>query len=580
MRIFLFVLTLLGAVVPASAASLPAPGMRDPVAVGPYAEQFLDFSGRLGLEDVRAKAQFQPVGREVPNYGYTSATVWLRFTLPRQAGPLALEVQFPSIDNLELHVPYRTPEGIAYRVQRTGDQQPWHSRSVLHRHPVFLVDPTGLADAPAYLCMKTQSVLTAPVYVWRPEAFHSSDRDSQFVHGLFYGLVVALFLYNLMVWLSLRDRTYLWYVLYVAAFGIGLAALDGFGFQYLWPDSVWWANHALGTAMCATLLFGAMFARAFLDIPAIAPRFDPLVLGLAGLAGFGMLMAATGWVPYGTIMRSLSATSVVAATLVLAIASRALMRGYRPARFFLLAWSALLAFVALVALRNFTLVPTNFLTLNGLHLGLALDVLLLSMALADRVAVLKQEAEAARVEAEERERVLEQLRHMAQHDPLTGLPNRASMQERLSLALEFARRNRKKLALMLVDLDGFKQINDERGHAAGDHVLAAIGARLRSSVRGADTVARYGGDEFVVLASELERREDAAHIAEKIADMVSVPIAVDGRIENLGCSIGISLFPDDGEVPADLLAKADKAMYEAKGAKAARPRAYAFYGPG
>lgn len=579
MRRSLSLLLLLLSCVVARASPVPVPGERDAVAVGPHAEVFIDAQARTSPEEVRAGAAFQAAGREVPNFGYTQAAVWMRFTLPRDAGPLALEVRFPSIDSLELYLPHRTPDGVVYRVQRSGDQEPWSARAVRHRHPVFLIPAADLADAPAYLRLQTQSVLTAPVYLWRPDALTTADRDSQFVYGLFYGLVVALFLYNLMLWLSLRDRAYLWYVLYVASFGTGLACLDGFGFQYLWPESVWWANHALGTAMCATLLFGALFARAFLAIPAIAPRLDPVVLGIAGLGAFGMVMAATGWISYGTIMRGLSGTSVAAAVLVLGIAAHALVRGYRPARFFLLAWTALLAFVALAALRNFALVPTNFLTLNGLHVGLALDVLLLSMALADRVARLKEEAEAARVEAEERERVLEQLRHMAQHDPLTGLPNRASMQERLSLALEFARRNRKRLAVMLIDLDGFKRINDERGHAAGDHVLAAIGARLRSSVRGADTVARYGGDEFVVLASELERREDAGHIADKIADMVSVPIAVDGRIENLGCSIGISLFPDDGEAPAELVARADKAMYEAKGAKAARPRPYAFYGP-
>ena len=576
-RLLLLLLAFFPAMV--ASAPLPAPGESQPVAVGLHAEVFVDAGGNLSPQEVRAGASFQPLGREVPNFGYTSAVVWMRFSLPRSAGPLALEVSFPSIDHLELHVPYRTPKGIEYRVQRSGDQQPWNTRAVRHRHPVFLVPAADLADAPAYLCLQTQSVLTAPVYLWRPDALYSADRDNQFAYGLFYGLVVALFLYNVMLWLSLRDRTYLWYVLYVAAFGVGLAAFDGFAFQYLWPGSVWWANHALGTALCATLLFGTLFARAFLDTRLIATRLDPVLLGIVALAAFGALAAATGAVSYSVIMRGLSAVATGAAMLVLAIAAHALLRGYRPARFFLLAWSALLVFVALGALRNFALVPTNFLTLNGLHVGLALDVLLLSMALADRVAVLKQEAEAARVEAEERERVLEQLRHMAQHDPLTGLPNRASMQERLSLALEFARRNRKRLALMLIDLDGFKSINDERGHAAGDHVLAAIGARLRSSVRGADTVARYGGDEFVVLASELERREDAAHIAEKVADMISVPIAVDGRIENLGCSIGISLFPDDGEAPSDLLAKADKAMYEAKGAKAARSRAYAFYSP-
>jgi len=163
---------------------------------------------------------------------------------------------------------------------------------------------------------------------------------------------------------------------------------------------------------------------------------------------------------------------------------------------------------------------------------------------------------------------------MAQHDPLTGLPNRASMQQRLALAIEFARRNRKKLAVMLVDLNDFKRINDDRGHPVGDHVLTAVAGRLRSSVRGSDTVARYGGDEFVVLAGELDRAEDAGHIAEKISDMVSVPLAVDGTIEKIGCSIGISLFPDDAENAEALIERADRAMYAAKAAKSRR---YAYF---
>ena len=162
-------------------------------------------------------------------------------------------------------MPYRTAQGIEYRVQRGGDREPWDTREVKHRNFVFRVPMTGLADAPTYLRVQSESVLTVPAYLWRPEALIAADRNTQFGYGLFYGLVIALFLYNLMLLLALRDRVYLWYVLYVASFGVGLATFDGLGFQYLWPESVWWANHALGTALCATLLFGAQFARSFLE---------------------------------------------------------------------------------------------------------------------------------------------------------------------------------------------------------------------------------------------------------------------------------------------------------------------------
>ncbi len=152
-----------------------------------------------------------------------------------------------------------------------------------------------------------------------------------------------------------------------------------------------------------------------------------------------------------------------------------------------------------------------------------------------RTAELNRPTSACAREASERESLMqllrqqeEHLRFMAQHDPLTGLPNRTSMQQRLALALELAKRNRKKVAVMMVDLDDFKRVNDTRGHPAGDQALVQLAARLRTSVRGSDTVARYGGDEFVILAGELDRLEDAGMVAEKVADMISVPVSIQG----------------------------------------------------
>ena len=196
----------------------------------------------------------------------------------------------------------------------------------------------------------------------------------------------------------------------------------------------------------------------------------------------------------------------------------------------------------------------------------------LEQRIAERTAELSRANQKLREEAAEREALVAQLREqeermrfMAQHDALTGLPNRYSMQERLSLALEMAKRNRKKTAVMLVDLDDFKRVNDTRGHAAGDQVLISVASRLRSSVRGSDTVARIGGDEFVVIASDLDRADGASMIAEKIADMVQLPIAVEGGAPwKITCSIGISVYPEDAQTAVDLLAQADRAMYAAK----------------
>ncbi|HVR08666.1 MAG TPA: EAL domain-containing protein [Thermoanaerobaculia bacterium] len=157
-----------------------------------------------------------------------------------------------------------------------------------------------------------------------------------------------------------------------------------------------------------------------------------------------------------------------------------------------------------------------------------------------------------------------QLVHQAYHDALTGLPNRMLFHDRLTQALGLARRNHRGLAVLFLDLDQFKLVNDTLGHAAGDRLLQAVAERLRQSVRKSDTVARVGGDEFNLLLPDVGRGNQAARMAEKILATVARPVEVDGHRLYLTTSIGISLFPADGGDAEALLTSADIAMYRAK----------------
>ncbi|OGA42732.1 MAG: hypothetical protein A3G24_18265 [Betaproteobacteria bacterium RIFCSPLOWO2_12_FULL_62_13] len=176
----------------------------------------------------------------------------------------------------------------------------------------------------------------------------------------------------------------------------------------------------------------------------------------------------------------------------------------------------------------------------------------------------------------ERKQVQEQLTYLAQYDSLTGLPNRNLFRDRLALAMARAKRNRKMLALMFLDLDRFKEINDTLGHAAGDEVLRAVARLLRDLLRDVDTVARLAGDEFTIMLENITDTDQAATVARKIKDALSGPIAIQGRTIYVTASIGITLFPRDvGEIDA-LLQSADVAMYHAK---AEGRNTYEFYVP-
>ena len=158
----------------------------------------------------------------------------------------------------------------------------------------------------------------------------------------------------------------------------------------------------------------------------------------------------------------------------------------------------------------------------------------------------------------------EQIKHLAYHDALTGLPNRLLFKDRLTVALSHAQRDRSRLAVLFLDLDRFKVINDSLGHNVGDQLLQAVAARVHACVRESDTVARLGGDEFTLLLPTLTRAEDAAVVAQKILEAIRYPFHIEGREFFTTTSIGISLYPEDGTDAATLIKNADTAMYQAK----------------
>ncbi|MBT9504327.1 MAG: diguanylate cyclase [Burkholderiaceae bacterium] len=158
----------------------------------------------------------------------------------------------------------------------------------------------------------------------------------------------------------------------------------------------------------------------------------------------------------------------------------------------------------------------------------------------------------------------ERLSRLAHHDALTGLPNRLLFANGLALSIERAKRHRQRLAVLFLDLDHFKHVNDSLGHAAGDALLCEVGRRLRQSVRAQDAVARLSGDEFVVVLEEAGEASDVLRMADKIMATISQPVQVPGGTTQISASIGIALYPDDGDDVDQLLRAADAAMYIAK----------------
>jgi diguanylate cyclase (GGDEF)-like protein len=162
------------------------------------------------------------------------------------------------------------------------------------------------------------------------------------------------------------------------------------------------------------------------------------------------------------------------------------------------------------------------------------------------------------------EGMTEELRHMAQHDSLTGLPNRTLFSDRVQQTLAYAKRHSGHFAMIFLDLDNFKPVNDQYGHAIGDQLLKEVGRRLQDAIRASDTVGRIGGDEFVILMSELSGSEIALGLAEKIRQTIRQSFSLNGHELSISCSLGVAVYPEDGRDEITLTKSADEAMYRAK----------------
>jgi diguanylate cyclase (GGDEF)-like protein/PAS domain S-box-containing protein len=238
--------------------------------------------------------------------------------------------------------------------------------------------------------------VTVPLRLWQPEAFERDNQRSYVVLALYFGMLLALMAYNLLLYLSLRERAYLIYVFFVASLAVGLLSLSGLGNQFLWPDWPWWGNVALPLGFCMSGLFGTLFTRAFLDTKHTVPRHN-LVLNILGWL-FVLTGLAALTLPYYYSAMAVSLLGAITPFVVISSGVIGLRRGHPGARWFLLAWTLLMIGVSVQGARNMGWLPTNLISLHAIQIGSALEMLLLSFALADRINAMRRERDAAQAQ--------------------------------------------------------------------------------------------------------------------------------------------------------------------------------------
>lgn len=392
----------------ASAWAQAAPlviGPEDRVELGPHLQYLEDEGGRLRLEDILQPAQqrrFQRTrgGGPAANFGLTRSAIWLRVDLqaPARGDPhWLLELAYPPMDHLELYSP--APQG-GWQRQLAGDLEPFANRPIPHRNHVLPITlPAGQAST-VYLRLASQGTIAAPLRLWRPAALWKSDQVSYALLSTYFGLLIGLFLYNLLLFFSVRDGAYLIYVLFVAGMATAQLALTGLGYQFVWPQQVWWNSVAPPAGLCLAAVFGLFFARRFLGSADGMPVTDRILLGFALLWALTFLTAIA--LPYVVSTWVVTVLAPFSVGVLVVSGVLALRRGHGGARHYLAAWAVLLVGAFTLFLHNTGVLPSNGLTSNALLIGSALEMVLLSFALADRINVARRfrEQTQARLAAE------------------------------------------------------------------------------------------------------------------------------------------------------------------------------------
>ena len=546
-----------------------------------------DDSADATPEQAFAQAQagrFVPLPDGNPAFGFQTGAYWFHLpvvNLQRDEPVWILVQEYALSDRLDLYV--RHPDG---RLEHTagGDHVPFADRFIRYRHPNFRLDLRPGEPVELLLRVQSESSMQVPLALYTPKAFAELLRDAQFSNGLYYGIVLALLCYNLVLWLMLRDASYFWYLLHTGAFGLVLFTLNGYGFEYLWPTSAWLADASIPLSICLALIGMQLFARSFLDLRTRWPLGDKVCLGV--VAFFAMLGVAATWLPY-SIATPIASRAVLLGVAWIIIATVVMLRrGYQPARLFLLAWSLFLSGTAAFTLLAFGVLPQNFWTQNGVQIGSALELLLLSLALGRRYASLREENIRIVQETNEtlerglidRTRELRttmaklgeanvKLQEYSRRDPLTGAYNRRHFREAFAQMLAARKGSGRQIALLLLDLDFFKRINDSHGHPAGDSCLVEAARRIEEvAAQRGGLVARFGGEEFVV-ALACRDAQDALQVAEAIRLRIQQdPVRHEALAIRLSVSIGIhTVSSERGDSAEEIIRIADEALYRAKG---------------
>ncbi len=570
------------------------------ISLTPYYQVHVDPLHDLTIHTLlssQSSTNFQPIIDSKVNLGFKAETYWFKVKIINASSediqPL-LEFDYLLLDDLSLYIVNNASNEIIARYD-AGDMLPFAERHYYDPNFIFPVTLAANSITDVYLRIRTEGSMFAGSSLQHQEGHLQQSRMKSFYINLYLGILIALIAYNFLLFISIKQSHYFYLILVGGSILLATGSLNAVWFELIWPNSPRWHNLSITFGFAMTGMFAAAFSRNFLHTAAEAKSVDFIFRALIFV--FALLALASLALPLFYIAPLVSIFAIILATISILAAIALSLKGKRYAQVYLFAWLSLMLGVALFSAKNLGWLPSNIYTRYSFEIGSALSMLLFSLSLAERFKFFQQENDNSRQEAfqshsklihalrnseqelnhrvKDRTEALEKanatlqnqeakLQRLAHFDPLTGLANRFLVTQELTLLLAHCKREESKLAVLFLDLDGFKQINDQYGHKAGDELLVATADKLRYILRDSDVIGRFGGDEFIVIIDTSDGNINPEEVADKIKATINHPVAINGISAEIGVSIGIAIYPDTALDVDSLLSISDREMYKNK----------------
>ncbi len=368
----------------------------------PYLEVLKDKNNRLTFSDIVSPEfsdSFIKSKQRYPVFTFSSASYWIRFEVKN---PLTgyfewyFEIANPMINSIELYILDHSGKLIEKRI--AGDRYPYDQREIKNRNFVFKLREPPVKKRVYYVRIKTEALINLSFSMHSAICFLNTINRETIALGIYFGAILVMIIFNLFIFISFREASYLYYVIYYSVYYLFHMSLSGLGYQYLWPDSVWWQTHNLPIFMLLSVITSIQFLRSYLEIPLKLPEIDNLFKIVMIISA--IMLPFTVFVDYSFAVKFGISDMFITAVLITYSLVRYIPLGYRPARFYLLSWIFLVTGTIIYALKSFAIIPDNFYTLLLFQVSSILELIIITLGLADRINYMKVQSEARRMNLE------------------------------------------------------------------------------------------------------------------------------------------------------------------------------------